>query len=127
MDREVPIGSRQLAVDELVDARQMRSIIAAALATTPVDGESLRRGVCGYVSAERELGTSPGHVIVALTDLVESSSIVPRSIQRAVMRRMILWCVEAYFGRVGGEFVAGDGARSLAVSANDPAMRLSDR
>ena len=127
MDRQVPLGSTELAPDELADAQQMRSVIAAALATTPVDGESLRRGVYRYVGAERELGTSAAHVIVALTDLVESSSIVPTSIQRAVTRRVILWCVEAYFGRVGGEFVARGDARSHDVSASQPAMRLADR
>ena len=127
MDRQVPLGSTELALDELVDARQMRSVIAAALATTPVDGESLRRGVYSYVGAERKLGTSAGRVIVALTDLVECSSIVPTSIQQAVTRRVILWCVDAYFGRLGGEFVAACDVRSLAVSASDPAMSLADR
>jgi len=127
MDRQVPLGSTELALDALADARQMRSVIAAALATTPVDGESLRRGVYRYVGAERELGRSPGHVIVALTDLVESSSIVPTSIQQAVTRRVILWCVEAYFGRVGGELVARCDGPSLAVSARAAAMRLAAR
>jgi hypothetical protein len=107
MDRQVPIGSTEFSLDDREDARDPRSIIRAALAATPVDGESLRRGVCAYACAQGALGASPGHVIVSLTDLVESSSIVPTSIQRAVMRRVILWCVEALFGRAGGEFGGG--------------------
>jgi hypothetical protein len=107
MDRQVPIRSTEFSLDALEDARDPRLVIATALAATPVDGESLRRGVRAYAGAEEALGTSPGRVILSLTDLVESSSIVPTSIQRAVMRRVILWCVEAYFGRVGAEFVSG--------------------
>jgi hypothetical protein len=127
MDRQVPIRSREFSLGELDDARDLRSMIAAALAATPVDGESLRRGVWTYVGAERELGTSPGHVIVSLTELVECSSIVPISIQRAVMRRVILWCVDAYFGRIGPEFVDGGddvpnrrGVRSSARARGEP-------
>ena len=107
MDRQVPIRSTEFSLDALEDARDTRLVIAKALAATPVDGESLRRAVRAYASAEEALGTSPGRVILSLTDLVESSSIVPTSIQRAVMRRVILWGVEAYFGRVGAEFVGG--------------------
>lgn len=107
MDRQVPIRSSEFSLDELDDARDPQLVITTALAATPVDGESLRRGVRAYAGAEGALGTSPGRVILSLTDLVESSSIVPTSIQRAVMRRVILWCVEAYFGRIGAEFVGG--------------------
>jgi hypothetical protein len=102
MDRQVPIGSTEFSLDDREDARDPRLIITTALAATPVDGDSLRRGVWAYASAAGALGTSPGHVIASLTELVESSSIVPTSIQRAVMRRVILWCVEALFGRAGG-------------------------
>jgi hypothetical protein len=90
-------------------------VIAAALAATPVDEQSLRRGVWTFVGAERDLGTSPGYVIVALTDLVEASHIASPPTRRSVMRQVILWCVEAYFGHLGGEAVgASADAPSLA-------------
>ena len=105
MDRQVPIQSTEFSLEGLQDAREPRLVITTALAATPVDGESLRRGVLAYACAEQAVGTSPGHVIVSLTDLVESSSIAPTTIQRAVMRRVILWCVDALFGRAGDELL----------------------
>ena len=123
MDREVPIGSGELHLDKRADTRDLRSEIAAALAATPVDGESLRRDVSTYASAARQLGTSSGRVILWLTELVESSSIVPISIREMVTRRVILWSVDAYFGRSGADSVRfGDDAPAEVPSAA-PAMR----
>lgn len=85
----------------------LRAVIAAALAATPLDEDSLRRGVWTYVRAEHHLGTPPGAVIVALTELVDASPTRAPQVQHAVMRQVILWCVEAYFGHLGGEGVRG--------------------
>jgi len=82
------------------DALDLRSGIAAALTATPVDEVKLRRGVWTYVGAERRVGTAPGHVITALTELVETSEIFPPTVRQAVKRHVILWCVEAYFGHL---------------------------
>jgi len=107
---------------ELADAQDLRSVIAAALATTPVDQESLRRGVWTYVGAERHAGAPAGRVIVTLTELVEEAGLEPASIRQSVMRRVILWCVEAYFGRLGGEVVGRDGD-----AFSDAPMNVSNR
>jgi hypothetical protein len=93
---------------ELADAQDLRSVIAAALATTPVDQESLRRGVWTYVGAERHAGAAAGRVIVTLTELVEEAGLEPASVRQPIMRRVILWCVEAYFGHLGGDRVGRD-------------------
>ena len=101
---------RELSVEEIEDAQDLRSVIAAALAATPVDEESLRHGVWTYVGAEHDVGARPGAVIVTLTELVEAAPMAPRTERDELMRRVILWCVEAYFGRLGGEPVGGGSA-----------------
>ena len=93
---------------ELADAADLRSVIAAALAAQPVDEEALRRGVWTFVGTERDSGASPGQVIIALTDLVDEAALVPASVQQARLRRVILWCVEAYFGHLGGDVLGRD-------------------
>ncbi|HEU4996939.1 MAG TPA: hypothetical protein VFT29_19110 [Gemmatimonadaceae bacterium] len=93
----------------LVDADDLRCEIAAAFTATPIDEVRLRRGVWTYVGAERHAGTSPGHVIMALTELVEASEIFPPTVRQAFMRHVILWCVEAYFGHLGGDVVGRSG------------------
>ena len=107
MDRPRARRSRELSLEEIEDAQDLRSVIATALAATPVDDQVLRRGVWTYVCAERDVGTRPGHVIIALTEMVESSTVAPRSMRDDLMRRVILWCVEAYFSHLGGERVGG--------------------
>jgi hypothetical protein len=109
MDRS---GKGELAeptAAEIADTKDLRSVIAAALATSPVSETALRRGVWTYVGAERHAGTSPGHVIIALTELVEAARIEPMPTRQALMRRVILWCVEAYFGHLGGDVVGRTG------------------
>lgn len=98
---------RELTLEEIADAHDLRSVLAAALAATPVDEESLRQAVWTYVGAERDVGARPGTVIVTLTELVEAAPMAPRTVRDELMRRVILWCVEAYFGRLGGEGVGG--------------------
>src|SRR5438094_6321591 len=105
MDRPRPAPARELTLEELDDAHDLRAVIAGALATTPVDAESLRRGVWTYVRSERDMGTSPATVIVALTELVDSSTLRPLLVRQSTTRQMILWCVEAYFGYLGGEVI----------------------
>jgi hypothetical protein len=104
------------------DEWDLRSGIVAALAVTPVNEELLRRGVWTYVGAERHAGTSPGHVIMALTDLLESSQIVPSTLRQTLTRHVILWCVEAYFGHLGGDVVGRHGD-ALSDSATPLPMR----
>lgn len=92
-----------------VDAEVLRSAIFDALAAPTVDEQLLRRCVWTYVSAERHTGTPPGHVIMSLTEVVEAAGIAATSIRQALMRSVILWCVEAYFGHLGGDVVGRDG------------------
>ena len=122
MDRS-PSEPRELSLEELVDAHDLRAVIAAALAAAPVDERSLRRGVWTYVGAERDVGTPAGNVIVALTQLVDASAVAPVSLRREVTRRMILWCVEAYFGHLGGE----GGEKPAKENRPAPPMIVSNR
>jgi len=114
MDRPRAPRSRELSLEEIEDAQDLRSVIATALAATPVDDQVLRRGVWTYVCAERGVGTRPGSVIIALTEMVESSTVAPRSVRDDLMRRVILWCVEAYFSHLGGEGVGRRGGSAAA-------------
>jgi hypothetical protein len=94
-----------LSLEEIEDAQDLRSVIAKALAATRVDEESLRQAVWTYVDGERDVGARPGGVIGTLTTMVEASPVAPRSARDDLTRRVILWCVEAYFGHLGGEGV----------------------
>jgi hypothetical protein len=88
---------------QVEDSQDLESVISAALAARPIDESMLRRGVWTYVGEEHHAGTSPGLVILTLTELIEKSKATSKVEQQAVMRRVILWCVEAYFGHFGGE------------------------
>lgn len=100
-------------VEEIADVNDLRAVIRKALAANPIDDTMLRRGVWTYVGGERHAGTSPGHVIMVLNDLIDEAAVVPLSTRHAVTRRVILWCVEAYFGHLGGDVVGRGG---LALS-----------
>lgn len=100
-------------VEEIADVVDLRAVIHAALAENPIDDTMLRRGVWTYVGVERNAGTSPGHVIMALNDLIDEAAVSPFSVRQALTRRVILWCVEAYFGHLGGDVV---GREHLALS-----------
>lgn len=100
MDRLHAPQTRTLAHAE--DTQDLASVIATALATSPIDITALRRGVWTYVGEERHSGTPPGHVILALTELIDASARTSAMERAAVTKRVILWCVEAYFGRLGG-------------------------
>ncbi|HEY2379176.1 MAG TPA: hypothetical protein VGH98_24560 [Gemmatimonadaceae bacterium] len=119
MDRQRGRRSRELSPTEVEDAQDLRSVIARALAATPVDEESLRHGVWTYVGAERAVGARPGSVIVTLTEMVEASTVAPRSVRDDLMRRVILWCVEAYFSHLGGQ---GVGRRDVSATHDVPVV-----
>lgn len=94
--------------EELADAADLRSVISAALAASPIDEDALRRGVWTFVGTERNAGASPGQVIMTLTDLVGEAGLASVALQQARLRRVILWCVEAYFGHLGGDVLGRD-------------------
>jgi hypothetical protein len=103
-----PRGDRSAIDDapELADIHDLRSAIGAALAAKPIYDQSLRRFVWAYVTAERDAGTSPARIILSLTELVHRARITPTAVSQALTRRVILWCVEAYFGQLGGADVS---------------------
>ena len=121
MDRHPARPARELTLEEIEDAQDLRSVIATALASTSVDQDALRKAVWTYVGAKRDVGARPGTVIVTLTELVEASPVAPRSVRDDLTRRVLLWCVEAYFGHLGGE---GVGRRS-ASAAGDASDRVN--
>jgi hypothetical protein len=80
----------------------MRAVIAEVLGAPQVDEQRLRDAVWAYVRGEREVGVAPGLVILALTKAVEDANVSPADAALARTREVILWCVEAYFGQLGG-------------------------
>jgi len=103
MDHSARKDTRTLA--QAQDTTDLETVISDALAASPVDITALRRGVWTYVGEERHVRTSPGIVILRLTEMIDAS---PRTspIERAALtKRVILWCVEAYFGQLGGELL----------------------
>ena len=103
MDRPRTPAAPTRTLAQLEDTQDLESVISIALAARPIDESMLRRGVWTYVGAERHAGTSPGRVILTLTELIETSKAMSKTEEQTVMRRVILWCVEAYFGHLGGE------------------------
>lgn len=120
------IGPRSAAsvVRDPADARDLRSVIAAALAAKPVDEHSLRLGVWTWVGAERDAGTPPGRVIMELDELVEAARIVAMTSKQALKRSVILWCVEAYFGHLGGDVCGDEVVAPSPVPATAEAPRV---
>ena len=102
MDRLPPARAATRTLAQHRDARDLRAVIVDVLAGTPIDEQALRDGVWTYVREEREIGVAPGVVILALTDMVERAKIVPDTARTEWTREVILWCVEAYFGQLGG-------------------------
>ena len=94
------------SAEAIADSADLRSVLSAALSANPVDESALRRGVWTYVGGERDAGVSPGHVIMALTGVIEEAGLKSHDERLAITRRVILWCVEAYFGHLGGDVVA---------------------
>ena len=51
----------------------------------------------------------------------------PAAICQAITRRVILWCVEAYFGRLGGDYLAGAYDPPTRVPSAARPMHVSNR
>ena len=103
MARSKPTIPAPRSAADLADADDLRSVISAALIETPIDDDRLRHGVWTFVSVERAAGASPGQVIIELTGLLNAAEITPVRDHEARLRQVILWCVEAYFGHLGGD------------------------
>jgi hypothetical protein len=102
MHRPPPKETRTF--EQAEDTTDLAAVIASALSTSPIDITALRRGVWTYVGEERHVGSPPGRVILELTELIDASTGISGTERAAVTKRVILWCVEAYFGQLGGEF-----------------------
>ena len=118
MNRGPSGGPRERTLEEVAEAEDLLSVIAAALEATPIDEQSLRRGVWTYVSSELGIGTLAVAVMERLTTIVEDSS-PPCPARDLVMHRVLLWCVEAYFDHLGGEPYDGsaDATASLVLAS----------
>lgn len=93
---------------ELADAADLRSAVSASLAGSPIDEGALRRDVWTLVETERAVGAAPAEIITTLTDLIDEAELGPTSMRQARLRQVILWCVEAYFGHLGGDLLQRD-------------------
>jgi hypothetical protein len=91
---------------ELADRRNLHRLIVTNLGRQPGADLSLRNDVWTYVGIERHAGTSPGHVITALAEMIAAADIKPAASRHVLMRRVILWGVEAYFGHLDGDVMA---------------------
>jgi hypothetical protein len=98
--REKPVLIR--SIEDLADAKELRSVISMLLASSPIDESALRCAVWSFVGSERRAGVPPALVITRLTDLIDDAEIVPTSSRVSLTRSVILWCVEEYFGCLGG-------------------------
>ena len=99
--------------EDLADAKELRAAISKVLATGPIDERQLRCAVWTFVGAERRAGVPPAIIIMRLTGLIDNARITPFEHARALTRRTVLWCVEEYFGHLGGDALAMDPAASL--------------
>jgi hypothetical protein len=125
MDRLPPARAATRTLAQHRDARDLRAVVVDALTAAPIDEQALRDGVWTYVRGERQIGVAPGIVILALTDMVERARIVPDDVRTARTRDVILWCVEAYFGQLGGTDIGRARAASVDDSAADPEQEPS--
>lgn len=103
------------SAEDLADAKELRSAISLVLDHPPIDESALRCAVWSFVGTERRAGVPPALVITRLTGLIDDAGIAPISARLALTRRVILWCVEEYFGCLGGDVL---GADSLSDSAD---------
>ena len=108
------------SVENLADAKELRAAISAALADVPMNEDSLRGAVWSFVGHERRTGVPPAFVITRLTGLIEGAKISPIDARLELTRRVILWCVEEYFGHLGGDVLAMDRSRDVPASATSP-------
>lgn len=87
----------------MADARDLREAIASALKTRPIVKPALRAAVWSYVGNERRAEASPAKIIADLTAIVDASELTSVGAREEVTRQVILWCVEEYFGKLGGD------------------------
>lgn len=109
------------SVEDLADAKELRAAISAALVETPIDEDTLRCAVWTFVGTERRADVPPALVITRLATLIEEATISPPPARLELTRRVILWCVEEYFGRLGG------GALEMAGTPDVPAWAEAKR
>lgn len=110
----VPLRS----VEDLADAKELRAVISAVLGTNPIDEHALRCAVWTFVGVERCAGVPPALIITRLTGLIDRANISPPQERSALTRSVMLWCVEAYFGHLGGDVFATGQPRGAPVSRN---------
>src|SRR5437016_3351426 len=91
------------SVEDLAEAKDLRSAISVALTAAPIDERTLRCAVWSFVGAERRARVPPGQVIGRLIRLIDAASVLPVSTRHGLTRQVILWCVEEYFGHLGGD------------------------
>jgi hypothetical protein len=103
MARHQHYAPKHRSTEALADARDLRATISAILAAAPIDQGALRQAVWTYVGTERDAGVSPGLVIMSLTELLRPVTQGGTEEQELLMRNVILWSVEAYFGHLGGD------------------------
>jgi hypothetical protein len=106
--------------EDLADARELRSVISTALASSPIDQSALRCAVWSFVGTERRAGVPPALVITRLTGLIDEAAIVPASSRLPLTRDVILWCVEEYFGCLGGNVLHDTVVRGDALAVEPP-------
>lgn len=100
--KAIPLRS----VDDLADAKDLRSVISLALTCAPIDESAVRCAVWSFVGAERRAGVPAVLVIARLTGLIECAGIVPMSARLVLTGLVTRWCVEEYFGCLGGGVLA---------------------
>jgi len=110
--KKVPSTILLRSVEDLADAKELRSVISAVLASSPIDEHALRCAVWSFVGVERRAGVPPALIITRLTSLVDAVNIAPMATRLALTRNIILWCVEEYFGHLGGDVLANDASLS---------------
>lgn len=106
----VPLRS----VEDLADAKELRSVISTVLASVPIKEHALRCAVWSFVGVERRAGVPPALIITRLTNLIDDADISPLATRLALTRRVILWCVEECFGHLGGDALELDRAHGVS-------------
>jgi len=117
------------SVEDLADAKELRTVISMVLARSPIDESALRCAVWSFVGTERRAGVPPALVITRLTGLIDEAGIVPTVSRLSLTRDVILWCVEEYFGCLGGDVLGGEllGADVLLPELQSVSATVSSR
>lgn len=102
------------SVEDRADAKVLREVISIALTRPPINLRALRTAVCNFVQHESRSGEGPDGVIARLVALIEESGILPSVARLRLTRRMILWCVDDYFGPLNGDGITLNGVCETA-------------